>query len=209
MSPGLPTTERGAALQQALLDAAVTLLKLPERELSKLSTTEQPQGVVAVVRPPDWTLDDLVLHHGPVLVLDGVQDPGNVGAVVRTVWALGGAGVVALPGTAELYSPKTLRGSMGALFTCPAVRCETAELAGWLSRNEVTLWVARAGATPVAGLAAPERLALALGNEGAGVGDALARLARATVSVPQARAVESLNVAVAAGILIYEVTRER
>ncbi len=213
VAPGLDSTERGSRIRSALVELQIPLLELSDRDLAKLATTEQPQGIIAVIEPPQWSLADIEFGPGPraspIVVLDALQDPGNVGAVVRTAWALGAAGVVALPGTAELYSPKTLRGSMGALFACPAVRCETAELIAWLATNEVSLWLAEVAGTPIGELTPPARVALALGNEGAGLSRELSAAAGVRVSVPQVRPVESLNVAVAAGILLHEVTRER
>ena len=146
-----------------------------------------------------------------VLVLDGVQDPGNVGTILRTTFALGGSGVIALKGTAELYSPKVLRGSMGALFRLPAVSADHAEFGEWAAAQGVELWVADAQGAPVETAAGgPSRrrpIALALGSEGAGVSPTLAALAVRRVGIPLLPGAESLNVAVAAGILLHEVKR--
>jgi TrmH family RNA methyltransferase len=158
-----------------------------------------------------WTLDDIPTPAGSVvIVLDGVQDPGNVGTILRTALALGAAGVVALKGTAELTNPKVLRGSMGAAFRLPAPSSDAAAFVGWAGVRGVELVVAAADGEPLARQArargAP--LGLVLGNEGAGVGPALAAAAPRRVAIPLAPGVESLNVAVATGILLYEVTRD-
>jgi TrmH family RNA methyltransferase len=148
-----------------------------------------------------------------MLVLDGVQDPGNVGTMLRTALGLGAAGVIALPGTADLANPKVLRGSMGALFRLPAVQADAQSFLAWARERRLELWLSDAHAEPVgqarrmrgAGPRAP--LALVVGNEGAGVSPALAEAAARRVAVPLAPGVESLNVAVAAAILLYEVSR--
>jgi TrmH family RNA methyltransferase len=211
VAPALEGTTRGKALKAALEHASVPLVEVSDRELVELADTEHPQGIVAAIEPPRWSLADLSTGAGSVtLVLDGVQDPGNVGTILRTALALGGAGVVALKGTAELHNPKVVRGSMGALFRLPAVSASETELIAWIADRGLDLWVAdaRGEAVPPRTTAASRRpIALALGSEGAGVSGALAAKAARRVGVPLAPGAESLNVAVAAGILLYEVRR--
>ncbi|MDH4348846.1 MAG: RNA methyltransferase [Gemmatimonadota bacterium] len=210
VAPALETTPRGAELKRRLAEAGVPLEAVTDAELVSLADTEHPQGVVAVVSPPAWKLDQIVVDpRAVVVVLDGVQDPGNVGAVCRTALAFGAAGVIALPGTADLWNPKALRGSMGALFRLPALHLEVEELADWTARHRVAVWATGSEGRPVSGAPVPGALALVLGNEGAGITPALAVRAAETVSIPLRGGVESLNVAVAAGILLHEVTRDR
>jgi RNA methyltransferase, TrmH family len=210
VAPGLEGTSRGTALKSALERAGVRLEAVSDAELETLADTEHPQGVVAVLEPPHWRLEDIAPAPGrPVLVLDGVQDPGNVGTILRTTLGLGGAGVVALKGTADLYNTKVLRGSMGALFRLPAVMTDGAAYLAWANSGGVETWVTAADGEPLGRGGAPARgpVALVLGNEGAGVGSVLADVAHRRVAIPLDRGVESLNVAVAAGILLYEVAR--
>ena len=212
VSPGLEATTRGRALKSSLAARGVPLEEVSDSELAALADTEQPQGIVAVVRPPAWSLDRIATPPGAVLlVLDAVQDPGNAGTLLRTAHALGAAGVVALKGTVDLTSPKVLRGSMGALFRLPAVATEAAELLAWASARGIELWVAEADGEALTRPAVPRDrrppLALIVGNEGAGVSRELEAAASRRVSIPLAGGAESLNVAVAAGILLYEVTR--
>ena len=212
VSPGLEGTPRGKALKSALAGRGVPLVEVTPAELDALADTEHPQGVVAVVEPRVWSLADLPVGRGAVvLVLDAVQDPGNVGAMLRTALGLGAAGVVALKGTAELTNPKVLRGSMGAAFRLPAVSTDADELLAWARDRGVELWVTAADGQPAGARAARSGrppIALVLGNEGAGVGAALVAAAHRRVAIPLAPGVESLNVAVAAGILLHEVTRD-
>ncbi|HET7423271.1 MAG TPA: RNA methyltransferase [Gemmatimonadales bacterium] len=213
VAPGLEGTPRGTALKSALERAGVRVETVSDAELEDLADTDQPQGVVAVIEPRAWRLEDLTPDPGrPVVVLDGVQDPGNVGTILRTTLGLGGAGVVALKGTADLHNAKVVRGSMGALFRLPAVAADVTEYLAWAKASSVETWVTAADGEPLrrSGEARGPRprVALVLGNEGAGVGAALSAAAQRRVAIPLAPGAESLNVAVAAGILLYEVARD-
>ncbi len=207
VSPALEATTRGKALKSALLAAGVRLEEIAEPELDVLADTEHPQGVVAVIEPRPWKLDDIAVAPGAaLLVFDGVQDPGNVGAMLRTALGLGAAGAVALKGTAELTNPKVLRGSMGAIFHLPAVAAGHEEFLEWAGGRQIEIWIAATDGESL-GRRPAGPVGLVLGNEGAGVSPVLAAAARRRVAIRLARGVESLNVAVAAGILLYEVTR--
>lgn len=210
VAPALEGTPRGAALKSRLEAQAVPVEVVSDADLATLADTEHPQGVVAVIEPAAWTLDQVALDpRAVVLVLDGVQDPGNVGAVARAALGLGAAGLVALTGTADLTSPKALRGSMGALFRLPAVSATPEEFLAWAGRHQLPLWAAAMDGEPLRAVRREGPVALLLGNEGAGLRPELLAAAARTVSIPLAGGVESLNVAVAAGIFLYEVTGER
>lgn len=210
VAPALEATTRGAALKRALEADGVALESVSDAELDQLAATEQPQGVVAVIDAPAWTLADLRLAPtAALLVLDGVQDPGNTGTMLRTAFALGAAGVIALEGTVELANPKVLRASMGAVFRLPVVATEREAFLAWAREHGVALWAADAAGEP---LGRPARrtgpVAIAVGNEGAGVTPALASAAARVVAIPLAAGAESLNVGVAAGILLHELLRD-
>jgi RNA methyltransferase, TrmH family len=218
VSPALEATTRGMALKGALAAEKVRLEEVSDRELTALADTEHPQGVVAVIQPRQWKLDDIPVKAGAVvLVLDAVQDPGNVGTMLRTSFALGAAGVVALKGTAELTNPKVLRGSMGALFRHPAVAADIGEFLSWSKSQHAELWVTASDGEPIRqlpvrhhplrGYPARPPVCLVLGNEGAGISPELEAVSARRTAIPLAPNAESLNVAVAAGILLYEITR--
>ncbi len=209
VAPALEATPRGRALRAALERAGVRVEAVADQELADLAATEHPQGVVAVVTPRPWSLDGICLAPGAaLLVLDAVQDPGNVGTMLRTAQGLGAAGVVALPGTADLTNPKVVRGSMGALFRFPCVATTPEALLGWLAAQRAELWVAAADGQPLARTGEPRPPgALVVGPAGAGGGPALAARAHRAVGIPLAPGCESLNVAVAAAILLHEVLR--
>jgi TrmH family RNA methyltransferase len=183
---------------------SVELLEVDERDFSSAVDTESPQGVLAIAAVPRRTLDRLSLDKDTrLLVLDGVQDPGNAGTLLRTAAALGAQGTLALPGTVDLWNAKVVRSAMGALFHRPPISCTWDELERFLHGEAVALWGAAAEGDPIDTLSAPRRLAILVGNEGAGISDRGRSLLSRMVSIPIASDVESLNVAVAAGILLY------
>ena len=207
----LDRTARGAALREELERREVPLETVSARVFAPLADTETPQGIVAVIEPRRWTVADLDLTKGGVvLVIDGVQDPGNVGTLLRTAHGLGVRGTIVLRGTADILGPKTLRAGMGASFRHPVVPLDDAAFIAWTREQGVTLWATAADGVPIARVkrgAGP--VGVIVGNEGAGIRPALNAVAAQRVAIPLAGGAESLNVAVAAGILLYEVLRGR
>lgn len=205
LAPQLTESTRGAALRDSLLARGIVISEVSEREFQSAAETESPQGVLAVAKVPRRSLDSLSATTAlRLLVLDAVQDPGNVGTIVRTAAAMGADATVALPGTVDLWNAKVVRSAMGAHFRHYAFHTSWEELQGFLIAQQVTLWGADGGGAPLDTTPPPARLALAVGNEGAGLTDSVRQAAGALVSLPIAPFVESLNVAVAAGILLYE-----
>jgi TrmH family RNA methyltransferase len=199
---------RGGRLLRDLAAHAVELEEVSDRTLATLADTDTPQGILAVIEPPRWSLDVIVpAAHAPVLVLDAVQDPGNVGTLLRTAFALGAAGAILLKGSADPANPKVMRAGMGATFQLPTAPADEPEFRSWVQRIRPSVWAATMEGTPLQRLERPERLALIVGNEGAGIRPAVAELAGTQVAVPLARGAESLNVSVAAGIILYEMQR--
>jgi RNA methyltransferase, TrmH family len=196
-------SERGAALLARAHDTGVPVLVVNEREFASAADTESPQGVLAIATAPTFSLDMLPETGVRLLVLDGVQDPGNVGTILRTAAAFGVSATVALPGTVDLWNAKVVRGAMGSHFVHPTVACSTDALAPFLTERGIPLWGADAAGTPVPEVRVPAQWALAVGNEGAGLSPAVQLLVAGTVALPVSAAVESLNVAVATGILLF------
>lgn len=205
-SPRLRELAGGPELAGALGDAADWV---EDDELAALSDTEAPQGVLLVCREPRWTLADLLPGDGPgaALVLDGVQDPGNVGTLVRAASAFGVRAVVALDGTVDPFNPKAVRAAAGALFRLRLVRASWADAGAWLHDAEVALLAADARGTDVAGVVPGARWALAIGNEGGGLRAELVASSRRRVAVPMPGPAESLNAGVAGSVLLYALTR--
>jgi TrmH family RNA methyltransferase len=205
VAPQLATAPRGQLLRAGLDAAGVEVAEVSEKDFRSAAETESPQGVIAIGEIPSRTLDTLELGAGcRLLILDGLQDPGNVGTIVRTAAALGATATIALPGTVDLWNPKVIRSSMGAQFVHPAFHVTPAELFPFLERQQVELWAADTAGSSLSAEAPPARLAIALGNEGSGLSTEVRGRSRRIVSLPIASAVESLNVAVAAGIILYQ-----
>jgi len=205
-SPTLDGAPRGRELRSAFAARGIAVTDVSDREFASAADTESPQGVLVVARQPEarWPAAADGLR---VLVLNGVQDPGNVGAAIRTAAALGVAATVALPGTVDPWNAKVVRAAVGAQCHHPVVSTTLDEFDAWRGPMGLPLWGAdhrgaSIAAVPAAG-PVPRALALAVGNEGAGLGDAVrARCAR-LVAIPITGAVESLNVGVATGILLW------
>lgn len=200
----LAQAPRGAALLDELTRRGIECLEVDDKDFASAADTEHPQGVLAVADVPDYTLAALtVAATARFLVLDAVQDPGNGGTLVRTAAALGAVAVVALPGTADLWNAKAVRSGVGAHFRVAAIHASLDELRAFLSAQGITLWGADSGGAPVTAVQAPPRLALAVGNEGAGLGTGVRAAVEKLVGLPMAGQVESLNVSVAAGIMLW------
>ena len=186
---------------------------LPDALFAGIAATETSQGVIALVPPREWKFQQLLHGKTLVVVLDGIQDPGNAGTIVRAAEAFGATGVVFLKGTVSPHNPKTLRASAGSLFRVPFVHgVAFATAAATLRQNGVKLFAAMpaASTTSADSVAATDltgRCALVVGSEARGVAAEWLASA-AAVSIPTV-GVESLNAAIAAGILLYEARRQR
>jgi TrmH family RNA methyltransferase len=210
VAPQLAAAPRGAALLEALRNDSkgrdYPIAEISEQEFQGASATESPQGVLAIARIPEHSFDS-IKTPSRILVLDGLQDPGNVGTILRTAAALGVSATVALPGTVDLWNAKVVRGAMGAHFRHVAFHASVNALQRYLTEHHIPLWAADSRGEPLdtvrATLPEASRLAIAVGNEGAGLSPEVSMFAARTVALP-IDGVESLNVAVATGIILYE-----
>jgi TrmH family RNA methyltransferase len=182
---------------------------VPDELFEDLSTTESTQGVISLVRPPTWTLDQLFRGQSLVVVLDGLQDPGNAGAIVRAAEAFGATGVMFLKGTVSPYNPKTMRAAAGSLFRVPFVYGIEGDLArAALDQRRLDLYAAMPrGSKALNEVDLTRRCALLIGSEGRGVSERV-RAGSFDLRIPTS-GVESLNAAMAAGVLLYEAQRQR
>lgn len=189
-----------ARLLADLRTAGAEVEEVDDAELAEFADTVTPQGLLLVVDIPLRSLDDVAVPR--LAVLDAVQDPGNVGTLIRAADALGAGGVAILPGTADPWNPKTVRAAAGASFRVPVVTTSVAELSAWCLDRGVPLLVAAAGGEPAPRSAAARDAALVFGNEAAGVSDEVRAAAHGVVGIPQRGPADSLNVAMAGAILM-------
>lgn len=187
------------------------IVRVSDSVMEYMSETETPQGVMALLKMPELPLESLkVSPKSMFIILDEIQDPGNVGTVIRTADAFGAAGVILTKGCADLYNAKTLRSTMGSVFHLPVLRdIATAEVVQFLQSQAVNIATTclEPEALPVEDSNILFPLALVFGSEARGVSDEMRQAGDCLIKVPMAGRAESLNVAVAAGIMIYEASR--
>ncbi len=193
-------------------ESTLEVKEISLKNLAELAETETPPGVLALVEKQSFALE-VVAAEKRVLILDNVRDPGNVGTLLRTARSLGWSGVVLLKGTAELYSPKVVRATAGALFHLKVAEGVNAEeTLGVLKRQGCSVWVAdsHSGVPPEEcrglihqALSNTQKIALVIGSEAAGISQTMLSKADRFVKIPLSKEAESLNAAVSGGILMY------
>lgn len=203
--------ERTRNLLEKAAEQQVKLVCVNENVMKKIADTETPQGIVAVCKIQGYSLENIIAQGKMILVLDRIGDPGNLGTMLRTADAAGIGGVVLLKGCTDIYAPKTVRSSMGSIFHIPVL--------DGLSEDEIISSIKKAGYTLLvtcidgadnlykADLSG--RIAFVMGNEANGVSDVLLKAASKRVFIPMEGNAESLNVAMAAGIVMFEALRRR
>src|SRR5262245_44433301 len=215
----LESTERGLALKDALQRVPCRGAELNKQVMDYMSDTENPQGIAAIVARPHFTLDEVFEREPQLLVIaDGLQDPGNIGAIVRTAEAAGATGLVSTTGTVSPFNPKAMRASMGSALRLPIVVSQTPEA---IARACSQLGINILCASPTA-VESPrpksisytdadfrKGFALVMGSEGGGIPSNVLADAGQFVHIPMAPSVESLNVASSTAILLYEAARQR
>ncbi|BAF60132.1 rRNA methylases [Pelotomaculum thermopropionicum SI] len=206
-------TRRGEALLEKASFQGVPLVEVDESLFGELAGTTTPQGALAVVKKGKVSLEDLQAGGEPALlvIVDGVQDPGNLGTIVRSAGAAGAGGVILLKGTADIFNAKALRATMGAIFYVPVVQDVTSV--------EAMTYLKQLGIKAVAGDPRGDKLiydcdltvpcALVLGSEAAGAGEPVLRMVAERVRIPMPGRAESLNVAVSSAVLLFEAVRQR
>jgi RNA methyltransferase, TrmH family len=208
-------SESAAARSERLLSqlgAQVETLLLPDKLFAGVVPSDAPQGVAALARWKEFSLEEVLAKAkaGPLLAIAGVQDPGNLGTILRSAEAFGAGGVVLGEGTVSPFNPKVVRASAGSVFRLPVARTKLSDALVLIKAQGLRL-VATASHKGTqldqAKLAGP--LAIFIGSEGAGLSRDLIKEMDEVVAIPQAPQVESLNAGVAASIVLYEVMRQR
>jgi TrmH family RNA methyltransferase len=187
------------------------ILGLPREVFASAVHTESPQGVAALVRPPAFSLNQVLDGPEPLIfIAAGLQDPGNLGTLIRSAEAFGATGYVLLPGTVSPDNQKVLRASAGSIFRLPGVSiCEDHLFHELAQRKIKTFAAVAAQGEPLAQHDLTQLCALILGNEGSGIPPAILQRVNARITISTPGPVESLNAAVAGSILLFEASRQR
>jgi len=208
-------SESAAARAQRLLSqigAHVETLLLPDKLFSTVVPSETPQGVAALARWKEFSLEEVLARSqgGSLLAVSGVQDPGNLGTILRSAEAFGAGGIVLGEGTVSVFNPKVVRASAGSVFRIPVVRTKLADAAIEMKKHGLRLIATsshKGAALDQANLSGP--LVIFIGSEGAGLSRDLIKAMDEVGSIPHSPKVESLNAGVAASIVLYETARQR
>jgi RNA methyltransferase, TrmH family len=198
-----------------IVPRGVEVLRLTEEVFGSVVETQSPQGIAALMVPPVFGLDDVMGVGGAaalILVAVGLQDPGNLGTLVRSAEAFGAAGVLTTPGTVSAWNQKALRASAGSVFRVPVVSVTASELREVKARDVRLIAAVGAdgeGVEAVQELDFRRACAVMIGNEGAGLSVEWMEMSDARVTIPCPGDVESLNAAVAGSLLLYEASRQR
>ena len=200
-------SERGVALLNGFAAQGAALEQVSEQVMRSASDTQTPQGILAVLPQRNLPLPQSLEL---VFIPDGVRDPGNLGTMLRTAEAAGVSAVILPPGTVDVYAPKVVRAAMGAHFRLPIILLGWDDIGARIQSAGLRLLVATAGTgTPYTQADLSSPLALVIGSEAEGAGQAAHLLADELVQIPMPGQAESLNAAIAAAVLLFESVRQR
>ncbi|MBS4030086.1 MAG: RNA methyltransferase [Clostridiales bacterium] len=192
-------------------DLDVPVFTVEQKLFDKIAFTDSPQGIIAIVPRPAYTVEDIFSDEKAlILIADRLQDPGNLGTMIRSAAAAGASGAVLLPGTVDVTNPKVLRATMGTYFDFPVVEASFDRVITRIRERGIQLVTTSADADiPYDHFDWTVPTAVLIGNEGTGVSEIAAQAADAVVSVPMSGDVESLNAAVAMSVIFFEAARQR
>ena len=183
---------------------------IDDRIYKSISQTKTPQGIMAEVACISKNIDDIIIENGLYLVLDGIQDPGNLGTIIRTAEATGVAGVIMGNGTCDIYNPKVVRSTMGAIFRVPFIYSDDLEATlAYLKTQGITIYGAHLSGRDFYEEDYRGATAFLIGNEGNGISPQVAYTADKLIRIPMMGQVESLNAAISVAVLSYEVLRQK
>jgi TrmH family RNA methyltransferase len=201
----------GQNLAVRITAAGGRLTRVSRAVLEKLAFGDRSEGMVAIVRPPTTELADLNLPENPlVVVVEGVEKPGNLGAIVRTADGAGANGLIAADPLTDLFNPNTIRASLGTVFRMPVAAAPSDATLAWLTAHGIAPFATRVdGPTLYTDVDLRGPVAIVLGSEATGLGRAWTDPRVTPIRIPMLGAADSLNVSVAAAVLLYESRRQR
>ena len=207
----LPHLLEQNAIRTLLEQANAPVYVMNDKQAKSISSVENGQGILAVAQQKKDAFEDLLGHHS-LLILDGIQDPGNVGTIIRTAAWFGIQGILTGPGTVDLYHPKTVRATMGGLWDITCVKAlHLVQALGTLKQHEFNLCGTYLNGKPLQEWQPRGRVALIVGSEATGISDDVTRFVDTSITIPGSggRATESLNAATSASVCMYHWTALR
>lgn len=211
-SESVEKTDRGFKLLERVQDSNIKVICLDEKLFKEISETEEPQWIMAVVRFGFKSLEESLKTEGNFFVLlDRVQDPGNMGTIIRTGEAFGANGIIVTDGCVDVYNSKTVRSTMGALLDISLIYYEDIEeaISELKSRGIKIVSSSLNTENMLYDIDLREDMALVVGNEGSGISERVVELSDELAKIPMVGKAESLNAGVASGVFMYEVLRQR
>lgn len=203
-------SSKQAEYQNVIDDPVFNCCLADERIMRKICATDSPQGIAAIVRKPATSLNDLLKASGLLIFLDRITDPGNMGTIIRSAWALNAGGILISPGSVDVFSPKVVRATMGGIFNVP--------LAGNIGPEQLRLCQEQGYQLICTDIQATQsfydvdyraRKILVIGNEAAGVSEGIRQMCGEFIKIPVNPTADSLNAAVACAIILQEAFRQR
>jgi TrmH family RNA methyltransferase len=209
--PELCRDEEHQAVLRAAQQLNADLVEVTPQVMEKLAYGQRVEGIVAIARPPERRLADLSLPPDAlVAVVEAVEKPGNLGAIVRTADAAGVAAVLVVQGVTDLFNPNAIRASLGAIFTVPVLSATSEAVLDWLRARKFRLYAARVdGTVPYTKADFRQQTAIILGSEASGLSAAWQGTDVAAICLPMHGSVDSLNLSATAAVLFYEALRQR
>ena len=197
--------------REKLSDIPVSMYTVTDRVMRSISDTVTPQGVLAVVEQPRYRLDELLPKDAYILVLERLQDPGNLGTIFRTSEGAGVTGIIMTSDCVDIFSPKVVRSTMGSLYRVPFfVTGDIIDTVSKMTQHGIRLYAAHPDAKKAYyDICCTDACGFMIGNEGAGLSDELSAMSDERITIPMSGEVESLNAAMAAGILLFEGDKQR
>jgi RNA methyltransferase, TrmH family len=211
VSEQLEEVRGGREILEKVREQGTEVAVLSHKLAKEISDTENPQGIFSTIKMREYNLQSILVPGGFFVLLEGLQDPGNMGTIIRTADAAGASGIVLSKGCVDIYNPKVLRSTMGSVFHLPFCLVEDlSEAIITLRRQDIKVCAAHLkGTASYFELDMTGGIALIIGNEANGISAAVAETADMLVKIPMPGRAESLNASVAAGLLMYEVVRQR
>ncbi|WP_425448189.1 23S rRNA (guanosine(2251)-2'-O)-methyltransferase RlmB [Dethiothermospora halolimnae] len=211
-SDGLCEVNGGEDLLTRMEKKGHTIYHTTDKILGEISDTQKPQGIICVLNMENRSLDSVLKKKDNFLILlDNLQDPGNLGTIIRTADAMGANGVVVTKGCVDIYNPKVIRSTMGSVFHVPIIMADSIDyVINVLRNNNITIIAAGLETTRFCyDEDFSKDFALIIGNEASGITDNVMKMCDSVVKIPMSGDAESLNAAIASAIIMYEANRQR